>query len=107
MSEPREMVFTFIACADLKGICESIATSVDRWAGTGNANQTAADAFASEFARHCELLADNPEMGVARDDLHDGLHSSGFRTHVIFYRLRAGRLEVLRVLAAARDVQAA
>lgn len=104
MSSAPEMVFTFIACADLKRICESLATSADRWGGSGQQNQAAADDFARDFARHCDLLAENPDIGVARDDLQHGLHSSAFRKHMIFYRLRAGRIEVLRVIAAARDV---
>jgi plasmid stabilization system protein ParE len=100
------MAFTFVACDDLKRICESIATSVDRWGGTVAENQAAADDFARHFERHCALIAANPELGVARPELQREIRSSAFQRHVIFYRLRGGKLEVLRILPAAKDVAA-
>jgi toxin ParE1/3/4 len=104
MNTSREMAFTFLACADLKRIWESIAMPTDMWGGTVSENLSTAEDFAEKFARHCELLAANPEMGPARDELLDRMRSSSFQKYVIFYRMRGERVEVLRVLRANRDV---
>lgn len=104
MSAPREMAFTFLACADLKRIWESIAMPSDMWGGTVSENLSAAEDFARKFSRHCELLAANPEMGPARDELLQRMRSSSFEKYVIFYRMHGERVEVLRVLRASRDV---
>lgn len=103
---PSNIVFTFVACADLKRVCEWIATSVDRWGGTVGENQAAADDFAHRFEHHCELLAANPDMGVPRPELQREVRSSPFEKHVIFYRVRGGNLEVLRILPVAKDAAA-
>lgn len=104
MSASPEMAFTFLACADLKRIWESIAMPSDMWGGTDSENLSAAQDFARKFEAHCELLASNPEMGPARDELLDRMRSSSFQKHVIFYRMRGERVEVVRVLRASRDV---
>ena len=106
MKRDPEIMFTFIACADLKRICEWIATSADRWGGTVAENRTAADQFAHRFSHHCELLAENPEVGSPRPELSSGIRSSSFERHVVFYRVRGEHLEVLRVLPAAKDAAA-
>jgi plasmid stabilization system protein ParE len=98
------MSFTFLACADLKRIWESIAMPSDMWGGGVSENLSAAGDFAAGFSRHCELLAGNPEIGTARNELLDRMRSSAFQRYVIFYRLRGESLEVLRVLRAGRDV---
>ena len=98
------VMFTFVACADLKRISESIATPPDLWSTSIADNVAAAEDFANEFSRHCELLAKNSQMGTERDDLQPGLRSSTFRKYVVFYRIRGGRLEILRVLRAGQDL---
>lgn len=98
------LVFTFVACADLKRISESIATPPDLWSTSTTDNVAAAEDFASQFARHCEVLAKTPQLGTARDDLQQGIRSSSFRKYVIFYRVRGARLEVVRVLHAWQDL---
>ena len=103
MSDSYEMVFTFLACADLKGIWESIAMPSDIWGATVTENHSAAEAFAAKFARHCELIASIPEMGLERDNLVHGMRCSSFQKYTIFYRMRGERIEVLRVLRAGAD----
>lgn len=98
------MVFTFLACADLRRICDSIASPPDLWSASVSDNLSAAEDFATRFSRHCELVADNPEMGTERDELQHGLRSSLFRKYVVFYRSRGERIEVLRVLSASQDL---
>ncbi len=98
------VMFTFIACADLKRISESIATPPDLWSANVSDNVAAAEDFAGQFSRHCELLAKNPQMGTERDELQQGLRSSSFRKYAVFYRVRGERLEILRVLRAGQDL---
>ena len=103
MSDPSVM-FTFVACADLKRISETIATPADLWSTSVSDNVAAAEDFAGEFSRHCQLLAKNPAMGTERDELQAGLRSTPFRKYVVFYRIRGERLEILRVLRAGQDL---
>lgn len=103
MSEPREMSFTFLACADLRRICDAIAMPDDMWGVTAADNQAQAQAFGEKFTRHCGLLAANPDLGADRGDLLHGLRSSAFQKYEIFYRTRGESVEVVRVLRASRD----
>ena len=107
MSPGANMAFTFLACADLKRAWETIAMPINPYGAGVAENLASADRFAHGFSRHCELIAANPELGPKRDELREGLRSSVFQSHVIFYRLRGERVEVLRVLRAKRDVEAA
>jgi plasmid stabilization system protein ParE len=99
----RKMSFTFLAVADLRRICEAIAMPTDRLGVTGPANLARAQAFADKFARHCELLARNPELGTDRQELLHGMRSSSFQSYVMFYRSRGEAVEVVRVLRTSRD----
>lgn len=103
MSHTSPMSFTFLACADLRRICDAIAMPMERFGVTAAAHLAQARAFAEKFARHCELLAANPDLGTDRQELVHGLRSSPFEKYVIFYRKRGHGLEVLRVLRASQD----
>lgn len=103
MTGSREMAFTFLACADLKRIWEAIAMPTDIWGATVAENLSAAEEFATKFARHCELIAASPEIGLERQDLLHGMRCSSFQKYTIFYRMRGERVEVLRVLRAGGD----
>jgi plasmid stabilization system protein ParE len=104
MSANREMLFTFIACTDLKRIWDSIAIPTDVWAHTGSDNLSAAQRFSIGFEKHCELLKENPEVGVQREELMNELRSSTYQKYVIFYRVRGPRVEIMRVLRRNRDM---
>ena len=105
MSATGEMLFTFIACQDLKRIWESIAIPTDVWRHTNSDNLAAAQGFATDFSRHCALLAKNPDLGLPREELLHELRSSTFEKYVIFYRLRGKSVEVVRVLRKTRDIE--
>ena len=94
------MRFTFLACTDLRRIWESIAMPTDPYAGNAPERLAQAQAFAERFTRHCDLLAENPELGAERGDLVHGLRSSPFQKHEIWYRRRGEMVEVVRVLRA-------
>lgn len=53
-----------------------------------------------------ELLATHPELGRRRPDVRVGLRSYSLGTHVVYYRIAAGKVQVLRVLHGARDAAA-
>ena len=107
MNAPSELRFTFLACADLKGIWDGVAMSNDPWGLTASDNLAAGEAFASDFVKHCKVLGANPEVGVDRGELQFGMRSSIFRNYVIFYRLRGSSVEVIRVLRSTHDVGSA
>lgn len=104
MNAHGETQFTFLACADVKGIWDAIAMPTDPWGLTVSDKLAAAQAFAKGFAQHCELLGNSPEIGLQRDDLNDGLRSSAFGKYVIFYRVHGRNVEIMRVLRAVWDV---
>ena len=52
----------------------------------------------------CELLATSPSIGRRRDELAEDLRSLPHDSYLIFYRLVADGVLVVRVLHAARDV---
>lgn len=63
-----------------------------------------ADKMSDEFDRVFSLIAANPEIGRARDELEEGLRSFPVGHYVIFYEAVQERVEVLRVLHGARDI---
>jgi toxin ParE1/3/4 len=50
------------------------------------------------------MLAKNPEMGTACDDLMQGLRAWPVGKHVIFFRSVRDGIEIVRVVHGARDV---
>lgn len=106
MDATSRMQFTFQACADLNGIWEAIAMPKDLW-GTSNAEQiAAARRFTERLEQLCQLLVLHPEMGPPRNTLQESVRSIAFHGYVIFYRVRGGCVEVMRVLRATREVDA-
>jgi toxin ParE1/3/4 len=69
-------------------------------------NVAAADALLDDFENSCRLLATQPGMGRAREELANELRSFPVRRYVLFYRPLADGVEVVRVLHGARDVTA-
>jgi toxin ParE1/3/4 len=58
------------------------------------------DKIKSKFA----LLADNPAIGVVRNELKAGLQALPVGNYLIFYRRNYGSIEIVRVLHGARDI---
>ncbi len=64
---------------------------------------------ATNFAKSLDALQDRlcafPELGRARDELSPGLRSVPIKpVFVAFYRLKGGRIEILRILHGHRDI---
>jgi toxin ParE1/3/4 len=65
-----------------------------------------ADAWVDRLDQALRRLAGQPRMGRARDELSPGLRSLPFGRYVIFYEPLDDGIDVVRVLHAARDVDA-
>lgn len=52
-----------------------------------------------------DMLADNPEAGRERSELKADLRSFPCGSYIVFYRLWAGDVIILRVIHAARDLE--
>jgi toxin ParE1/3/4 len=67
---------------------------------------TQADAFVDRLDHKLQLLATQPLMGRARDELAPGLRSFPFERYVVFYEPLKDGIVVVRMLHSARDVDA-
>ena len=61
-----------------------------------------ADRFVDRIERRFALLADNPGLGVTREDLRPGLRCFTHARHLIYYRAIRSGIEVVRVVHGAR-----
>ncbi len=76
---------------------------VAAWLHIATDNPIAADEYLDRIHHVCALLADNPGMGVDRDELRDGVRSFPVENHVVFYVAKDEGIIVLRVWPAAQD----
>jgi toxin ParE1/3/4 len=83
------------AIADIESIARTIAKE----------NPPAAEAWITSIENKCRLLADNPEMGPARDDIRAGMRIVPAGNYLIFYRVSGHNVDVVRVLHGARDLK--
>ena len=51
-----------------------------------------------------DQLVSNPEMGIRRNEIQEGLRSFPKAQHVIFYRILSDRIRMVRVLHGRRDL---
>jgi toxin ParE1/3/4 len=65
-----------------------------------------ADAFIDTIDRKIRALAEQPNMGRARDELETGLRSFPVGRYIIFYLSLPEGVEIVRVLHGARDLDA-
>lgn len=65
----------------------------------------AAAAYLQRIDDAMDMLKKFPQIGMACDELRDGLRSLPVRQHHIFYRYADGHISVVRVLHKARDAQ--
>ncbi|MCR9130449.1 MAG: type II toxin-antitoxin system RelE/ParE family toxin [Alphaproteobacteria bacterium] len=64
-------------------------------------------AYAEALFAALDRVAQYPDAGRHRDDLKAGVRSWPIRSHVLFYRVLDGRVEVARVLHHRQDPQRA
>ena len=85
-----------LAADDFAGIWDHIADD----------NLPAADRWIDRLDEQFSLLATQPLLRRARDELAPGLRSFRFGRYVIFYEAIEGGIDVVRLLHSARDVDA-
>jgi len=74
------------------------------WCYIAHDNPGAADKYISAIVSRFPTLASMPLMGRERPELTTGLRSFVVGHHVIFYRLFADGIEVVRVLDGVREL---
>lgn len=80
---------------------------LDIWDYIAEDSLEQADRWVDKLNEKFELLAIQPMIGRARDELATGLRSFPFGRYVIFYLPTYNGIDVVRVLHSARDVDAA
>ncbi len=80
---------------DIKNICRYIAAD----------NPAAANRFRQSLVTKFRLLAAQPLLGEARDDLSPAIRMLTVGNYVIFYRSGGVGVEVVQVVHAARDIE--
>jgi len=76
----------------------------DIWTFIADASTTRADAFIEMLDQKFRMIAENPGLGRARDELAKGLRSFPAGRYVIFYSDLVDGIEIVRVLHGARDL---
>lgn len=76
------------------------------WAWVAEDSPAAADRMLDRLYEVAGNLGELPKMGRPREELGEGLRSFVVGSHVVFYRARPDRLELVRVLHGRRDVDA-
>jgi toxin ParE1/3/4 len=76
------------------------------WDHIADDSLTAADHWVDRLDEEFRLLASQPMMGRARDELASGVRSFPFGRYVIFYVPLDDGIDVVRVLHGSRDIDA-
>ncbi len=87
-------VFTEKAESDLEKIIDY---TVEHW-GYAQANQ-----YVGGLEEVAQILADNPDIGMIRDDLSSELHSFLYERHILYYITDSYGVCIVRVLHASMD----
>ena len=78
----------------------------DLWLFIAQDDPVNADRFIDRNADTCNLLAENPSMGRGRPELAPDLRSFPVGNYMIFYQTLVDGVEIVRIISAARDVDA-
>jgi toxin ParE1/3/4 len=74
------------------------------WHDIAEHNSSAADKFVRRLGARINDLNTMPERGAPRDDLITGVRMLVEGSYLIFYRLHANKVEVLRIIHGSRDL---
>jgi toxin ParE1/3/4 len=86
--------FSTLATADL----ESIVIYVSDY------NLTSAQKMVKELMKKFQLLAENPKLGISRDNYILGMRSFPYKDYVIYYFPTENGVEIYRVIHGARNI---
>lgn len=76
------------------------------WDYIADDSMEAADRWVDQLDEKFQLIATQPMMGRAREELLPGLRSFPSSRYVIFYTPKGDGIDVVRVLHGARDIDA-
>lgn len=85
-----------LARADLDGIWTF---TMAQW------NETQAESYLLGLDASMKLLATNPRLGRAIDDIREGYLKFPSASHILIYRLAPGVIEFIRILHKGSDVE--
>lgn len=74
------------------------------WHDISLQSPVAADRFVDKLDRRVSSLIEFPNRGAPRDDLRKGLRMHVEGNHLIFYRVRGLKVEIVRVVHGAMDL---
>jgi toxin ParE1/3/4 len=74
------------------------------WQHIAQGNPVAADRVVMAIERTIELLGDFPGMGAPCPHLAPGLRRTLWRNYLIYYRVQADRVEIVRTLHGRRNI---
>jgi toxin ParE1/3/4 len=69
------------------------------------AGPDAAEKIVREIDQVIRVIEEHPMAGRSRDEVRVGLRSLATEPHVVFYRIRAVRPEIVRVLDGRQDIE--
>jgi toxin ParE1/3/4 len=61
--------------------------------------------YLSKLDEGFHILADQPHLGIARDDIRQGYRVYNVERHLIFYRQKSIGIEIIRILHDRMDVE--
>lgn len=79
---------------------------IELWLHLSQDDLDAADRLLAKFVKKFELLATQPLIGRLRPEFAPNLRSFTEGRYVIFYRLTASGIEIVRIIHSARDMRA-
>lgn len=78
---------------------------IEIWTYIAKDNIAAADRVLDRLDDRSRLLADNPGLGVRRDDLDLEIRSFGVGSYLVLYRETEDGIEVVRYIHGRRDIR--
>ncbi len=76
---------------------------LDAWIHIAADDVSVADSYIERLKETCSLIADNPNMGVDRSDIDDGVRCFPADNYIIYYETSDAGINVLRFWHASRD----
>lgn len=77
---------------------------IDIWLYVAEDQPVNADRLLDRLNEAALLIAETPDMGVDRPRLCQNLKSFSVGNYILYYRIKADALELIRVLSASRDI---
>ncbi len=75
------------------------------WDYLAERSEKTADQKLDRIKATCQLFVDTPELGRRREEFRAGLRSFPIDSYLIFYRVGIERVDILRVLHGARNLE--